>query len=94
MGYECNVSETIEMTAGNRFEVKDLRNHSPETLESLRGLLASGTGVRPDLKRPDFYELEGETCVFYVYVSPVNGSVTLLATWPRTGSVETPARCH
>jgi hypothetical protein len=83
-----------EMTVANSFEVKDLRNHSPETLETLRALLASGTSVRPDLKRADFYELEDDTCVFYVYVSPVDGSVALLATWPRTQSVETQARCH
>ena len=94
MGYECNAGEMAEMTVGNSFEVKDLRNHSPETLETLRGLLASGTGVRPDLKRPHFYELEDDTCVFYVYVSPVDGSVTLLATWPRTESLETQTRCH
>jgi len=94
MAYECNAGEMVEMTLGTHFEVKDLRNHSPETVETLRGLLASGTGVRPDLKRPDFYELEGETCVFYVYVSPVDGSVALLATWPRTQGVETQVRCH
>lgn len=96
MGYECNVGEMAEMTVRNRFEVevKDLRNHSPETLETLRGLLASGTSVRPDSKRPDFYELESDTCVFYIYVSPVDGSVELLATWPVTENVETQARCH
>ena len=82
------------MTVGNSFEVKDLRKHSPETLETLRALLVSGTSVRPDLKRAGLYELEGDTCVFYVYVSPVDGSVALLATWPRTQSVETQARCH
>ena len=91
---ECCVSERAEMTVSNHFEVKDLRNHSPETLQTLRGLVASGTGMRPDLKRPYFYELESDTCVFYVYVSPVDGSVELLATWPRTPSVETQARCH
>jgi len=93
MGYECCVGETAEMTVRNRFEVKDLRNHSPETLETLRGLLARRTGVRPDLKRPNFFELESDTCVFYIYVSP-NGSVELLATWPRSQSVETLPRCH
>ena len=94
MGYEYNAGEMAEMAVGNGFEVKDLRNHSPETVETLRRLLASGTGVRPDLKRPHFYELEDDTCVFYVYVSPVDGSVALLATWPRTQSVKTQARCH
>jgi hypothetical protein len=94
MSYECDACGVAEMAAGSSFEVKDLRNHSPETIETLRGLLASSTLVRPDVKRPHFFELEGETCVFYVYVSPVDGSVALLATWPRTPSVETQARCH
>ena len=94
MGYEYNAGKMAEMTVESSFEVKDLRNQSPETVETLRRLLASGTGVRPDLKRPHFYELEDDTCVFYVYVSPVDGSVALLATWPRTQSVETQARCH
>jgi len=63
--------------------VKDLRNHSPETLATLRALLASGADVRPDPKRSHFYELEGETHVFYIYISPADGTVELLATWAR-----------
>jgi hypothetical protein len=93
MNYEWNRGQAAEMTLRNSLEVKDLRNHSRETLEALRGLLGSGTGVRPDSKRPDFYELEGDSCVFYVYVSPVDGSVELLATWPRSQSIEA-AHCH
>jgi len=50
--------------------------------------------VRPDSKRAHFFEIEGDTCVFYVYVSPVDSSVALLATWPRIESLETQARCH
>ena len=94
MRYGSNAAGVAEMKAGSGFEVKDLRNHSPETVETLRGLLAGGAGARPDVKRPHFYELEDDTCVFYVYVSPVDGSVGLLATWPRTQSLETQARCH
>jgi hypothetical protein len=94
MGYENNACAVAEMTAGNGLEVRDLRNHSRETVETLRGLLASGAGARPDMKRPHFYEIEGDACVFYVYVSPVDGSVELLATWARTGGGETQARCH
>jgi hypothetical protein len=94
MSYECNAAGVAEMTAGSGFEVKDLRNHSPETIETLRGLLARSADVRPDSKRAHFYEVEGDTCVFYVYVSPVDGSVELLATWPLTQNAETQARCH
>jgi hypothetical protein len=94
MSYENNGCAVAEMTAGSGFEVKDLRNHSRETIETLRGLLASRADARPDVKREHFYEIEGETCVFYVYVSPVDGSVELLATWPRSQSAEAQARCH
>ena len=94
MSYESNVLAVAETTTGNGFEVKDLRNHSPETIETLRGLLASRVDARPDVKRPHFYEIDGDTCVFYVYVSPVDGSVELLATWPRTQNIETQPRCH
>jgi len=95
MNYEFSASQLAEIMAGSAFEVKDLRNnHSPETLETLRALLMAGAGVRPDAKRPHFYELEGDTCVFYVYVSPVDGSVELLATWPRAESSDAQARCH
>jgi hypothetical protein len=94
MSYECNAYEVAETAVGSGFVVKDLRNHSPETIETLRGLLASGTSVRPDSKRAHFFEIESDTCVFYVYLSPVDGSVALLATWPRVQGVETSARCH
>lgn len=92
MCYENNA--VAEMTPESGFQIRDLRNHSPETLATLRGLLAAGKGARPDLKRPHFYEFENDTCVFYVYVSPVNGSVELLATWPRIPSAEEHAVCH
>jgi hypothetical protein len=96
MSYEHNAVAVAEMTAESSFEVRDLRNHSRETIETLRGLLAggAGAGARPDVKRPHFYEIESDTCVFYVYVSPVDGSVELLAIWPRTGGAEAQARCH
>ncbi|MFY9689712.1 MAG: hypothetical protein WAJ86_07235 [Candidatus Acidiferrales bacterium] len=94
MSYQCNACEVAEMTVGSGFEVKDLRNHSSETMETLRGLLAGSASVRPDLKRAHFFEIENDTCVFYVYVSPVDGSVALLATWPRIQSADTQARCH
>ena len=94
MSCECDAFETPETAITNNLEVRDLRSHSPETLETLRGLLAGGAMLRPDAKRPHFYELEGDSCVFYVYLSPVDGSVELLATWPRAQTTELINRCH
>jgi hypothetical protein len=61
--------------------IRDLRNHPAETLETLRRLLAGGVRVEADPKRPDFYELQHGPEVFYIYVSPVTGQILLLATW-------------
>jgi hypothetical protein len=94
MSCDCNAFEMADTAITNSLEIKDLRTHSPETLETLRCLLAGGALLRPDAKRPHFYELEGDSCVFYVYLSPVDGSVELLATWPRTQSPEAQNRCH
>ncbi len=94
MGCEYNAPESGNMTSTNIFEIRDLREHSPETVQTLRSLLASGVGLRADLKRLHFFELDGDTCVFYIYVSPVDGSVELLATWPRVQGLELQKRCH
>jgi hypothetical protein len=86
----------------NRMTIKSLRNHSMETLEALRSLLAVGAEARPDLSRRNFYELDGGDRVFYVFVSPATGKVTLLAVWdnarhsiaPRVIQSELAACCN
>jgi hypothetical protein len=62
-------------------EIENPRNHSRETIETLRALLASGARVLADPKRPNFYELEHGSEVFYIHLSPVSGNILLLATW-------------
>ena len=62
-------------------EIETPRNHSSETLERLRQLLGSCVTARPDPKRPDFFEIEDESQVFYIYVVKASGKVTLLAVW-------------
>jgi hypothetical protein len=61
--------------------IEDPRNHPARTVETLRKLLASGSRVVSDPKRPDFYELEHGGEVYYIHVSPVTGKILLLATW-------------
>jgi hypothetical protein len=61
--------------------VKNLRNHSPETVGELRALLTRGASASPDPRRKNFYELDGGSRVFYVHLSPVSGRVMLLAVW-------------
>jgi len=84
------LGEEREMTMVMHFEqepnIRDLRNHPPETLETLRRLLASGARVEADPKRPNFYELQHGPEVFYIYLSPVTGQILLLATWTSEDS--------
>lgn len=61
--------------------IRDVRNHPEETISTLRQLLASGARVVADPKRPNFYELEHGSEVFYIHVSPATGQILLLATW-------------
>lgn len=65
----------------NRLSIKSLRNHSVEALEAVRALLTDGAEARPDLSRRNYYELDGGDRVFYIFVSPATGKVTLLAVW-------------
>ncbi len=67
-------------------QIEDLRNHSAETVERLRALLMNGAKARLDSHRKYFYEIENCAQVFYVYVSPVNGKVFLLATWSNSAT--------
>jgi hypothetical protein len=67
----------------NEFVIADPRSHSEETLQRLQRLLASGAAGKPDPKRPDFHEVESGSEVFYLHVSPLTGTITLLATWSK-----------
>jgi hypothetical protein len=62
--------------------IEDPRNHPPEIVSTLRGLFTAGVSRIPDPKRAHFYEVRNEALVYYVYISPANGKVLLLATWP------------
>jgi hypothetical protein len=68
-------------------QIEDLRNHSAERVVTLRNLMAEGAGATPDPKRPGFYELESDSLVYYIYVSPVTGKILLLATWPTESAL-------
>jgi hypothetical protein len=75
----------------NNPTIKNLRNHSRETVEELRGLLSRGATASLDPRRKNFYELDGGPRVFYIYLSPASGKVTLLAVWD---SFQRPLQAH
>jgi hypothetical protein len=74
----------------DEIRIQDPRNHPAETVLALRDILCQGATILPDPKRHGFYEVRGESVVYYIWVSPVNGNVLLLATWPN--EPQTPQR--
>ncbi|MGH9494848.1 MAG: hypothetical protein ACRD3B_07620 [Candidatus Sulfotelmatobacter sp.] len=61
--------------------IEDLGNHSAVTMIRLGILLAGTVNVTPDSKRKGLYEVEGNSTVYYIYVSPITGMISLIATW-------------
>lgn len=70
----------------SKIRIEDPRNHSFETVERLRTLLADGAGIYEDPHRRDFYEVHDDAAVYYIYASPITGKVYLLATWQKEPS--------
>jgi len=63
--------------------LEDLRKHTPEQLGELRLLLNAGRVGRPDVRRPGFYEIDGDANVYYVFRYPSGHKVLLIAVWQR-----------
>ena len=63
------------------FQIEDLGNHGKQAVTKLHCLLASGASTNADPKRDGFYEIEGDSAVYYVHVTPESRKVLLLATW-------------
>ena len=58
--------------------LEDLRNHSPEQIAELRLLLSMCAPLRADARRPGFFEVDGDTSVFYIFKYPTGTKVLLL----------------
>jgi hypothetical protein len=63
--------------------LEDLRNHTPEQLAELRVLLGAGAAMRCDPRRPGFFELDGESNVYYIFRYPSGTKVLLVGVWER-----------
>jgi hypothetical protein len=86
--FEELLPNAAEVSFGEVFEIRDLRNHSAGTLITLALLLAGVAQVTPDPKRKDFFEVEGGSETYYIHVSPVNRIIYLLAVWQKSRTEE------
>jgi hypothetical protein len=71
----------IQVKEGARIE--NPREYEPGAVEQLRHLLQSGSPVKRDPQRKNFYEVESSRETYYIHISPVTGNVVLLAKWLR-----------
>lgn len=70
-------------------KMEALHSYPAGTLERLAQLLAMGAPARPDPKRDSFFEVESDSEVFYLHVSPVTGRVLLIGTWAKLATPTT-----
>jgi hypothetical protein len=61
--------------------IVDLGSHSQQSIEHLRQLLAGEATVRPDPRRPGFFDVESGSDTYFIHISPVTGNILLLAVW-------------
>jgi hypothetical protein len=90
----CNVFIYVRRIAGRREEnmmnmqkqppiLEDLRNHSQEEIAELRVLLNVNAEMRPDPRRPGFFEVTGIDRIYYIFKYPTGCKVLLLGVWDR-----------
>ncbi len=58
--------------------LEDLRNHSQEQISELRLLLSMSAPLRPDARRPGFFEVDGDANVYYIFKYPTGTKVLLV----------------
>jgi hypothetical protein len=68
--------------------LEDLRNHSQEELNELRILLSVNAEMRPDPRRPGFFEVPGIDRVYYIFKYPNGSKILLLGVWERDAVAE------
>ena len=71
---------TVKMNG--TFRIDNLRQYSPETVETLRGALLAGANAIADPRRKNFFDLEAGDRIFYIHVNRT-GTVLLLACWRK-----------
>jgi hypothetical protein len=76
----------MRMHFGEVLNIGDLGNHSVATVVELGLLLATAVNVTPDPKRQHFCEVEDGRTVYYICVPPANGTIFLIAVWPKAAA--------
>jgi hypothetical protein len=65
-----------------KFAIDNLNKYPAQTVQELRDLLTAGGEAHADPGRKNFYDVQNDSHVFFIYLAP-KGNVLLLATWKR-----------
>lgn len=71
----------MDLRMNEHARIENPREYSAELVNELGSLLRQGAEGHPDPRRANFYEIDGSQGIFYIYISPVNANVMLLAWW-------------
>ena len=63
--------------------IENARLYPPAMVDRLLTALSNGAELHADETRKNFYDLDANGCTYFIYVSPVSGSITLIATWAK-----------
>jgi hypothetical protein len=71
----------MRINFGEVLDIEDLGKHSAGTVIRLGIVLAGAVDATPDPKRKNFYEVKDGATSYYIYVSPVTATISLIAAW-------------
>ena len=71
------------MLAKEKIRIENARLYPAAVVDQIQTALLNGAELHADDSRRNFYDLDFEGRTYFIYVSPVSGSVTLIATWAQ-----------
>ena len=71
------------MLSRERLRIENARLYPSAIVDQLRTALSSGAELHADESRKNFYNVHTDDRTYFIYISPLNGSVTLIAAWGR-----------
>ena len=67
----------------NIIRIENARLYPSAIVDRLQTALLNGADLHADESRRNFFDLDIEGRTYFIYVSPVSGNVTLIATWAQ-----------
>jgi hypothetical protein len=71
------------MLSKETIRIENARLYPSAIVDQLRTALSNGAELHADKSRMNFYDLDTKGRTYFIYLSPVSGNVTLIATWAQ-----------